>query len=115
MKRQKFGSAEKVLERVKNPEQMGKAQEAYFYFLRGNIEAQKRQIGKAETWYKKALATGLRMKMDQAMAKLSLAAGAASRRRKREAMIHLQDAKKLDTHGMLTDQIKMLKEQMKRI
>ena len=58
---------------------------------------------------------GLKMKHDQAMAKMSLATAAMSRRRKKEAQILLNEAKKLDKHGMLSDQIKMIKEQMKRI
>ena len=52
---------------------------------------------------------------DQAMAKLSLAGAAMSRRRKREAQTLLTEAKKLDKHGLLDEQMKMMKDQMKRI
>jgi hypothetical protein len=55
------------------------------------------------------------MKHDQAMAKLNLAGIAVARRRKREAQILLTEVKKLDEKKMLADQIKMIKEQMKRI
>jgi hypothetical protein len=37
------------------------------------------------------------------------------KRRKREATTLLAEAKKLDKHGMLTDQVKMMQQQMKRI
>jgi hypothetical protein len=37
------------------------------------------------------------------------------KRRKREATLLLNEAKKLDKQNMLTDQIKMMKEQMKKI
>jgi hypothetical protein len=44
-----------------------------------------------------------------------LAGVAMHKRRKREATTLLNEAKKLDKHGMLNDQIKMMKQQMKKI
>ena len=52
---------------------------------------------------------------DVAMAKLSLAGIAMQKRRKREATQLLQEAKKLDKNNMLTDQIKLMQQQMKKI
>ena len=54
------------------------------------------------------------MKHDLAMAKLNLAGIAFSKRRKQEANILLKEAQQLDKHNMLGEQIKMMKEQMKR-
>jgi hypothetical protein len=62
---------------------------------------------------KKALDFGLNMKHDRAMATLNLAAGALQKGRRQEGARLLEEAKKLDSAGMMTDQIKMLKEQMK--
>ena len=50
-----------------------------------------------------------------AMAKLSLAGIMMQKRRKREAQILLTEAKGHDKHKMLTSQIRMMQEQMKRI
>ncbi|MGO1585959.1 MAG: DUF2892 domain-containing protein, partial [Mesonia sp.] len=58
---------------------------------------------------------GLSMSQDLAMAKLNLAGIAMSKRRKREAQMLLKEAKKADKHDMLADQIKMMKQQMKKI
>lgn len=111
----KMDKAEKALNRIKNPEKsLIRSQLAYYYMLRGMIQSQS-GIGKAETLLRKALSTGLRMKTDQAMAKLQLAGIAIAKRRKREAMILLTEVKKLDKRGMLNDQVKMMKNQMKRI
>ena len=55
------------------------------------------------------------MKHDIAMAKLQLAGIAMTKRRKREATQLMNEAKKLDTQNILGEQIKMLKEQLKRI
>lgn len=111
----KMEKAGKALNRIKNPEKsLIRSQLAYYYMLRGMIQSQS-GIGKAETLLRKALSTGLRMKTDQAMAKLQLAGIAIAKRRKREAMILLTEVKKLDKRGMLNDQVKMMKNQMKRI
>lgn len=55
------------------------------------------------------------MDQDLAMAKLNLAGIAMTKRRKREATNLLAEAKKLDKHNMLQDQIRMMKQQMKKI
>jgi hypothetical protein len=55
------------------------------------------------------------MNHDLAMAKLSLAGILIQKRRKREATMLLNEAKKLDKQKMLSDQIKMMQQQMKKI
>lgn len=115
MRKNNMAKAEKSLDRIKNPEQsLVKGQLAYYYMLKGIMQSQT-GVGKAETYLRKALKTGLRMKHDRAMAKLQLAGIALTKRRKREAMILLSEVKKLDERGMLNDQVKMIKQQMKRI
>jgi hypothetical protein len=69
----------------------------------------------AEKYFKKAIQLGLSMDMDLAVAKLNLAGIAMSRRRKLEATNLISEVKKLDKQGMLKDQIKMMKEQMKKM
>ena len=49
------------------------------------------------------------------MAKLQLAGIAMTKRRKREATTLMAEAKKLDKHGMLKEQMQMMKQQMKKI
>jgi hypothetical protein len=107
--------AEKILKGIKHPERdLIKSQAAYYYLLMGLIESQ-RGIGKAESLMKKALSMGLKQNHDKAMAKLSLAGFAVAKRRKKEAMILLTEVKKLDSKGLLDEQVKMIKQQMKRI
>ena len=55
------------------------------------------------------------MSHDIAMAKLSLAGIMMQKRRKREAQSLLSEAKSFDKHNMLSAQIKLMQEQMKRI
>ncbi len=110
-----FDTAEKRLDLIKKPELMVNGQEAYYYLMRGMVLIQKNQMSKSEAFFKKAINTGLFMDHDKAMAKLNLAAIAGAKRRKREALNWLAQAKKDDTKKMLTDQIKMLKQQMGKI
>lgn len=115
IRRNKFDSARKILGWVKKPEQMPKKQQAYYYFLNGLVESQSNAMTKSEKHFKKALNTGLSMNHDIAMANLNLAGIAMAKRRKREALNYIAQAKKHDKAKLLNDQIKMLKGQMGRI
>jgi hypothetical protein len=106
--------AEATLSKIKHPEKLIKSQEAYFYYLNGLVLSQT-QMNKAEKFFKRALTLGLRNDTDKAVAKLNMAGLAMSRRRKREATTLLAEVKKLDKHNMLEDQVKMMKQQLKRI
>ena len=55
------------------------------------------------------------MNHDLERAKMSLAGIYLKKRRKREAQKGISEAKKLDKQGMLTGQMKMMQQQMKKI
>ncbi len=115
MRKQDLEGTEKWLSRIKNPEAaLTKKQQGYYNYLYGIIYSQK-NLTQAEKYFRKAIKLGLNMNYDLAMAKLSLAGIAMQKRRKREATTLLQEAKKLDKNNMLTEQIKMMQQQMKRI
>jgi len=115
MRKQDMVGTEKWLSKIKNPEgALVKKQQGYYNYLHGIIYSQK-NLTTAEKYFKKALKLGLNMNYDVAMAKLSLAGIAMQKRRKREATTLLREAKKLDKNNMLTDQIKMMQQQMKKI
>lgn len=115
MRKQDLDGTQKWLEKIKNPETaLTQKQQGYYNYLHGIIYSQK-NLTQAEKYFRKALKLGLNMDYDVAMAKLSLAGIAMQKRRKREATMLLQEAKKLDKNNMLTEQIKMMQQQMKRI
>lgn len=115
LRKQDFDGTLRWLNRIKNPTSaLTTKQQGYYFFLHGVIEAQK-NLTKAEKHFKKAISLGLNMKHDLAMAKLSLAGIVMQKRRKREATLLLNEAKKLDKQGMLSDQIKMMHQQLKKI
>lgn len=115
MRKQDFDGTEKWLLKIKNPEtSLIKKQVGYYNYLLGIVYSQ-RNLTMAEKYFKKAISFGLNMNQDLAMAKLSLAGILMQKRRKREAIMLLNQAKKLDKHGILTQQVKMMQTQMKRI
>ena len=115
LRKQDFAGAKVWLDKIKNPETaLVRKQQGYYNYLNGLMLSQTNLI-QSEKFFKKAVELGLSMDMDMAVTKLNLAGIAMSRRRKLEATNLLNEAKKLDKHNMLKDQIAMMKEQMKKI
>ena len=115
LRKQDFIGTEKWLSRIPNIERnLVRKQQGYYYYLMGIIQSQK-NLTKAEKHFKTAIKLGLSMSHDLAMAKMSLAGIYMQKRRKREAQQLLTEAKKLDKHGMLSGQMKMIQQQMKKI
>ena len=115
LRKQNFDRTEKILKLIKNPKSvLIRKQQGFYYYLHGLIQSQK-NLTIAEKHFREALKLGLSMNHDIAMAKLSLAGIMMQKRRKREAQALLTEAKGYDKHNMLTAQIKLMQEQMKRI
>jgi tetratricopeptide (TPR) repeat protein len=115
LRKQNFDGAKKYLDKIKNPESaLVTKQQGYYNYLNGLMVSQT-NLTLAEKYFKKAIALGLSMDQDLAMAKLQLAGIAASRRRKIEATNLINEAKKLDKNNMLKDQITMMKQHLKKI
>ncbi len=115
LRQQNMEKAKKWLSKIKNPQkQLVRKQMGYYYFLRGLTEGQDNLVA-AERDMKKSLDYGLSFAHDRAMAKLNIAAAAMTRGQKNEAKRWLKEAKTEDKQNMLTDQIKMMEGQMKKI
>lgn len=114
LRKQDFEGTKKWLDKIKTPETaLVKKQQGYFSYLHGIMTMQD-NMNASEKHFKKAIDLGLAMDHDLAMAKLNLAGIAFSKRRKQEAQKLLTEAQKLDKHGMLDEQIKMMKQNMKQ-
>ncbi len=115
LRKQNFERTEKILKLIRNPKSaLVRKQQGFYYYLHGLIQSQK-NLTVAEKHFRESLKLGLSMNHDIAMAKLSLAGIMMQKRRKREAQALLTEAKGYDKHNMLTAQIKLMQEQMKRI
>lgn len=115
LRKQDIEGARRWLDKITNADkQIIKKQQGYYYYLMGITEGQN-SITKSEQYMKKALGLGLRFDHDKAIATLNLAAAAMTKGRKQDAERLIAEAKKLDKAGMLDDQIKMMKQQMKKV
>lgn len=115
LRKQDMDGAKAWLDKIKNPETaLVQKQQGYYNYLNGIMVSQT-NLTLAEKFFKKAIELGLSMDQDLALAKLQLAGIAMTKRRKMEATNLLNEAKKLDKHNMLKDQIKMMQQQMKKI
>ena len=114
LRKQNLDGANRWLKRIKNPKSaLTTKQLGYYNYLKGLILSQE-NMNQAEKYFRTAVTLGLNMDHDLAMAKLNLAGILFTKRRKIEAQKLLKQAQDLDKNGMLTDQIKMMKNQMKK-
>lgn len=114
LRKQDFPGAKQWLDKIQNPETaLVRKQQGYYNYLNGLMVSQT-NLNMAEKYFKKAVELGLSMDQDLAMAKLNLAGIAMTKNRKIEAEKLLAEAKRLDKHGMLKEQITMMKQQMKK-
>ena len=114
LRKQNLDGANKWLKRIRNPESaLTTKQLGYYNYLKGLIVSQE-NMNQAEKYFRTAITLGLNMDHDMAMAKLNLAGILYTKRRKIEAQKLLKEAQDLDKNGMLNEQIKMMKNQMKK-
>ena len=114
LRKQNMDGANRWLNRIKNPQSaLTTKQQGYYNYLKWLIISQQ-NMNQAEKYFRTAIPLGLNMDHDLAMAKLNLAGILFTKRRKIEAQKLLKEAQDLDKNGMLNDQIKMMKNQMKK-
>lgn len=114
LRKQDFAGTEKWLSKIRNPKSaLTRKQQGYYNFLKGIMVSQT-NMNESEKFFKTAISLGLSMDHDLAMAKLNLAGIAFTKRRKQEAQRLLKEAQNLDKRNMLSEQIKMMKQQMKK-
>lgn len=114
----RLGNTDKAyfhLKKITAPQMMIKRQQAYYYYLIAMLGAQDNGMTKSEQLMRKALQLGLRASMDQAVAHLHLAGMCLQSGRKQEGLKLLDDAKRLDKDGMLSEQIKTMKKQATQV
>jgi hypothetical protein len=112
LRKEQNEKAEAWLLKIKDYEkELNKNQHGYYNLLIGLIESRKAPL-KSEKYFKKSLQLGMKMSHNIALAKLSLAGISMAKRNKREAQMYLSEATKDDKNKLLTEQIKMMKQQM---
>ena len=104
--------AKKYINRIKQPQFLPKKQHAYVLFLNAVLNSQELGFAQSEQLLRKAMSMGLRTGQDNAVARMHLAGICAQTGRKQEAVSLLAEAKKLDSSGMMKEQISQMQKQL---
>ena len=104
--------AKKQINKITAPQFLPKKQHAYVLFLKAVLGTQDLGLAKSEELLRKAISMGLRTGQDNAVARMHLAGICAQTGRRSESVTLLAEAKKLDTSGMMKDQINQMQKQM---
>ena len=110
-----MGDTEKAknqINKISAPQFLPKKQHAYVLFLKAVLGTQELGFAKSEELLRKAISMGLRTSQDNAVARMHLAGICAQTGRKTESLTLLAEAKKLDTGGMMKEQINQMQKQM---
>ena len=105
--------AKKHINKITHPNLLPRKQHAYVLFLQAVMNTQEFGFAKSEQYLRKALTLGLRTGQDNAVARMHLAGICLQTGRKSEAEKLLAEAKKMDSSGMMREQINMMQNQMK--
>lgn len=115
LRKQNMEGAKKWISNITNIEtQLVRKQYGYFHYMQALVLGNT-NITQSETLMKKAMQYGLSFNHDRAMANMNLAGAAMAKGRKQEAERYLAAAKKEDKNNMLTEHIKMMQDQMKKV
>ena len=104
--------AKKQINKITHPQFLTKKQHAYVLFLKAVLNTQELGFAKSEQLLRKAIAMGLRTGQDNAVARMHLSGICAQTGRRSEAVQLLAEAKKLDTSGVMKDQISQMQKQL---
>lgn len=111
----RLGNTDKAkyyMNKITHPQFMPRKQHAYVLFLQAVLNTQEFGFAKSETMLRKALSLGLRTGQDNAVARMHLSGICAQTGRKAEAVSLLAEAKKLDSTGVMRDQIVSMQKQL---
>lgn len=104
--------AARYINKITHPQFLPKRQHAYVLFLKAVLSTQELGFAQSEQMLRKAISMGLRTGQDNAVARMHLAGICAQTGRTSEAKNLLAEAKKLDSSGMMKDQISLMQKQM---
>lgn len=100
------------INKITLPQLLPRKQHAYILYLKAVLGTQELGFAKTEQLLRKAIMLGLRTSQDNAVARMHLAGICMQTARRPEAVALLAEAKKMDSNGMMRDQISQMQKQM---
>ena len=113
MKQQKLEKAARLLNEIRYPERLARAQRGMYYFYRGALDLHADRLETARAAFDKALAIGLRTETDEAAAYINLGVIAVKEGDKKEARAMLKKIKELKYRPYLRSSIAILERHVK--
>jgi tetratricopeptide (TPR) repeat protein len=110
IRKEDFKEAERIIDYTTKPERLGKAQRAYYFFVKGFVARDKENNKEAQMFLEEALQEGLKNESDRAMALLALADMALIRKNKAEAKDYFLKIKGLKVKSELMPSIRKMQE-----
>lgn len=114
----RLGNQEKAkyhFDKITAPQFLPRKQHAYVLYMKAVLGTQELGFSKTEQMLRKAITMGLRTSQDNAVARMHLAGICAQTGRRQDAITLLAEAKKLDSSGMMKEQISMMQKQLQAI
>ena len=109
-------ATEQRLNLTKLPKWLYVSQRAYYYMLKGSIALSRKQMDEGEEWLKKAQTVKVPTDNEKAMIEIQLASIHANKGKRKQANLHLRNAKQLNiTEATVKDQLKQLEQGLKNM
>lgn len=107
---------EKRLDLTLMPKWLYVSQRAYYYMLKGSIALSRKQMDEGEEWLRKAQSVKVPTDNEKGMIEIQLASIHANKGKRRQAQMHLRNAKQLNiTEPTIKDQLKQLEQGLKNM
>lgn len=92
------------------------SQRAYFYMLKGSIALSRKEMDEGEEWLRKAQSVKVPTDNEKGMIEIQLASIHANKGKRKQAQMHLRNAKQLNiTEPTIKDQLKQLEQGLKNM
>ncbi|HKK77661.1 MAG TPA: hypothetical protein VJ953_21460 [Saprospiraceae bacterium] len=92
------------------------SQRAYYYMLKGSIALSRKKMDEGEEWLRKAQSVKVPTDNEKGMIEIQLASIHANKGKRKQAQMHLRNAKQLNiTEATIKDQLKQLEQGLKNM
>ncbi len=112
LKKENFERAEKLISKIKNPEQLSKGQKSYYHFTTGIIASEKKEWDYSLSELSKALKIGLRTKNDKSIVLLNMANVEFEKKNYDKAMKYIIEVKKIDLKPLVKTETDTIEEKI---
>ncbi|TVZ15593.1 tetratricopeptide repeat protein [Maribacter sp. MAR_2009_72] len=112
LKKENYDKAEKLISKIKNPEQLSKSQKGYFHFTNGIIASEKEEWDYSLSELLKALKIGLRTENDKSIVLLNLANVEFEKKNYDKATEYIKEVRKIDLKPLVKSETDTIEQKI---